>query len=95
MAFYRGLQGCINSRKNKDCVVTATRPNARAQNFPALEVFAAYVESFEKNKRMVETVIYFWQCISPYLTLRRLMSYIYGAPILDVSRSHTTTQHSR
>ena len=30
-----------------------------------------------------------------WLTLRRLMSYTYGAPILDVSRSHTTTQHSR
>ena len=29
------------------------------------------------------------------LTFRKLMSYIYGAPILDVSRSHTTTQHSR
>jgi len=29
------------------------------------------------------------------LTLRRLTSYIYGAPIIDVSRSHTTTQHSR
>jgi len=29
------------------------------------------------------------------LTLRRLISYIYGAPILDVSRSHTTTQDSR
>ena len=29
------------------------------------------------------------------LTLRRLMSYIYGALILDISRSHTTTQHSR
>jgi hypothetical protein len=29
------------------------------------------------------------------LTLRLLMSYIYGAPILDVSRSHTTTQHIR
>ena len=29
------------------------------------------------------------------LTLRWLMSYTYGAPILDVSRSHTTTQHSR
>jgi hypothetical protein len=28
------------------------------------------------------------------LTFRLLMSYIYGAPILDVSRSHTTTQHS-
>jgi len=29
------------------------------------------------------------------LTFRLLMSYIYGAPIRDVSRSHTTTQHSR
>jgi len=29
------------------------------------------------------------------LTFRLVMSYIYGAPILDVSRSHTTTQHSR
>jgi len=29
------------------------------------------------------------------LTLRLLMSYIYGAPILDVSGSHTTMQHSR
>jgi len=29
------------------------------------------------------------------LTLRLLISYIYGAPTLDVSRSHTTTHHSR
>ena len=29
------------------------------------------------------------------LTLRLLTSYIYEAPILDVSRSHTTTHHSR
>ena len=29
------------------------------------------------------------------LTLTSLTLYIYGAPILDVSRSHTTTQHSR
>ena len=29
------------------------------------------------------------------LTFRLLMSYIHGAPILDVSRSHTKTQHSR
>ena len=31
------------------------------------------------------------------LTVMQLMSYIYiyGAPILDVSRSHTTTHHSR
>jgi len=33
--------------------------------------------------------------VKEVLTLRRLMSYMYGAPILDVSRSHTTTQHSR
>jgi hypothetical protein len=36
-----------------------------------------------------------WSLHAEQLTLRRLMSYIYGAPILDVSRSHTTTQHSR
>ena len=36
----------------------------------------------------------FFTCY-PSLTLKVLMSYIYGAPILDVSRSHTTTQHSR
>jgi hypothetical protein len=29
------------------------------------------------------------------LTLRHVKSYIFGAPILDVSRSHTTTHHSR
>ena len=29
------------------------------------------------------------------LTIRLLMSCIYGASILDVSRSHTTTNHSR
>jgi hypothetical protein len=29
------------------------------------------------------------------LILRLLMSYIYGAPILDVFRSNTTTHHSR
>ena len=29
------------------------------------------------------------------LTFRLLMSYIYGVPFLDVSRSHTTAQHSR
>ena len=38
---------------------------------------------------------FYWLATGSELTLRRLMSYIYGAPILDVSRSHTTTQHSR
>ena len=51
----------------------------------------------------INTKNIFWEVRRPMhradnlttLTLRRLMSYIYGAPILDVSRSHTMTQHSR
>ena len=45
------------------------------------------------NRYSNHPVLNFW--LHANLTLRRLMSYIYGAPILDVSRSHTTTQHSR
>ena len=41
------------------------------------------------------SIVTSWKTVSVILTLRWLMSYIYGAPILDVSRSHTTTQHSR
>jgi len=41
------------------------------------------------------TFLHLIYVLSISLTLRWLMSYIYGAPILDVSRSHTTTQHSR
>ena len=42
----------------------------------------------------VITNIYNKETKGPALTLRSLTLYIYGAPILDVSRSHTTTQHS-
>ena len=50
-----------------------------------------------RSPRPVITNLHIFLSLSYYflLTLRRLMSYIYGAPILDVSRSHTTTQHSR
>jgi len=41
------------------------------------------------------TGTYFGLRLQLLLTLRSLTLYIYGAPILDVSRSHTTTQHSR
>ena len=37
----------------------------------------------------------FYAKLKAGLTLRLLMPYIYGTPILDVSRSHTTMQHSR
>jgi len=40
-------------------------------------------------------IMFTWVSWGINLTLRLLMSYIYGAPILDVSRSHTTTHHSR
>ena len=44
-------------------------------------------QSYFYRQRIVTVII--------LLTLRSLTLYIYGAPILDVSRSHTTTQHSR
>ena len=68
------------------------------------------VEGGGEVRKVAYWKIYFWLEVScpSYgqvcntwfaLTLRLLMSYIYiyiyGAHILDVSRSHTTTQHSR
>jgi len=51
----------------------------------------------KERDRSVSTVLKtdVWPMSKKTLTLRQLMSYIYGAPILDVSRSHTMTQHSR
>jgi len=54
--------------------------------FSLSRVFNAYRQTERQRDRQTDIVT---------LTLRRLMSYIYGAPILDVSRSHTTTQYSR
>jgi len=56
---------------------------------------------FEKLVHMVgfilrnSTSTFSLHVLATVLTFRLLMSYVYGAPILDVSRSHTTTQHSR
>ena len=55
--------------------------SCRFQGAPVLEWIAVHIYSCLRSPVI--------------LTLRLLMSYIYGAPILDVSRSHTTTQHSR
>jgi len=56
-----------------------------------------HVEIQQYTNKIVTSVGFHSICeiLKLLLTLRRLMSYIYGAPILDVSRSHTTTQHSR
>ena len=55
-------------------------------NSPALHTTQRFAFLFTSASRIQSTAT---------LTHRRLMSYTYGAPILDVSRSHTTTQHSR
>jgi len=52
---------------------------------PATEYYTTYIIQYEKY---IGTFL-------GILTPRSLTLYIYGAPILDVSRSHTTTQHSR
>jgi len=60
-----------------------------------------YITNREREHRLPQIPLYYnLQFIAHLahtasLTLRRLMSYIHGAPIFDVSRSHTTTQHSR
>ena len=65
-----------------------------------------YTKTYQVNWILIIPIFMFSSChvimnflrnsqVSLPLTLRRLMSYIYGASILDVSRSHTTTQHSR
>ena len=50
-----------------------------------------FVSANKENKEIMNS----YKELHIVLTLRRLMSYINGAPILDVSRSHTTTQQSR
>jgi len=57
----------------------------------ATDCHGRYFGRYFLNKNKYEPPYY----QSIWLTLRWLMSYIYGATILDVSRSHTTTQHSR
>ena len=57
---------------------------------------APIVQQVSDSPPLLSGVMGVFVCLfGRWLTFRRLMSYIYGAPILDVSRSHTTTQHSR
>ena len=74
--------------------VTHLRQNTFSMNFSNFGIIYQARESAETRKNYV-ICFFFYVLNEECLTLRRLMSYIYGAPILDVSRSHTTTQHSR
>jgi len=59
-----------------------------------IEEFASHRTDFHEI-RCLSIFRKYVKKVKVLLTLRLLMSYIYGAPILDVSRSHITTQHSR
>jgi len=73
-------------------------------NYLRIMIPRTYSAAWEKRDRKIHTFFLWVYATSTArfskwtrfpLTLRWLISYIYGAPILDVSRSHTTTQHSR
>ena len=75
--------------KSNDWITTGIRTSSKRKGI-------LYIFSKISNCPVIK---YFSHYYCSILTLRRLMSYIYiyiyGAPILDVSRSHTMTQHSR
>jgi len=79
--------------ERKLCTFTTTKPNPTEDSKHCIIVI--FLETLSDirthNDYFKRQLFAAWY----RLTLRRLMSYIYGAPILDVSRSHTTTQHSR
>jgi len=80
---------------------------SQRKHIPKLHIFKMFISSFNPLKPELNPICYLLALLGAHrflhvsrirvklLTLRWLMSYIYGAPILDVSRSHTTTQHSR
>jgi len=73
---------CLKKNTTHGSVSSAWRTHAHTQ-------YVRYLFFSSAHSRQ------FCPTVSPSLNLRLLMSYIYGAPILDVSRSHTTTHHSR
>ena len=77
----KGMMG-ITDTQSKDANTLAPRSTYRSLHTKP-----------SKKMKCLNTI--FVEFSNTKLTLRLLMSYIYGAPILDVSRSHTTTQHSR
>jgi len=83
-----------------ECVAAGT--DVRVEEQPTWTLANGQLDAQISNTFITILYMYVFRVISSsssggqiVLTLRLLMSYIYGAPILDVSRSHTTTQHSR
>ena len=96
------LGGSVHTIKgNGDALLVASKENGLEVNADKTKYMvmsgdqkAGRSHNMRIDNRPSEMVVEF-KYLGTTLTLRRLMSYIYGAPILDVSRSHTTTQHSR
>ena len=105
--FNNFLRGVRTSRKCSVCRLTNC---SVVQHFPVpLWVSEQFLLSFAINPLNAELniICYLLALLGAHhflhvsrirvksLTLRLLMSYIYGVHILDVSRWHTTTHHSR
>jgi len=98
---FQSFPGCFGE---KPFALAGSRtPDSPASSLIAIETWSdkrQLPHKIRTQKWPISWAVRWRHCVSPRshsLTLRWLMSYIYiyGAPILDVSRSHTTTQHSR
>ena len=78
----------FNTKNNRDYVLKLNYHGNYVKSSPHTKFLGLIIDDSLSWKAHIDQMM-------SKLTLRRLMSYIYGAPILDVSRSHTTTQHSR
>jgi len=104
---YMYIASCFALRRDQNAVVTTSLQRSSTQictilylnvTVALISMIRPYMPTMKfqlKNDRGGGAGSWRHKNLSSILTLRRLMSYIYGAPILDVSRSHTTTQHSR
>ena len=99
---WSGISYDIDNARRNTLLASESTSHAR----PCLWLRPVYLPKFNPLNAELNPIYYLLALLAHHflhvsrirvksLTLRLLMSYIYiyGAPILDVSRSHTTTQH--
>jgi len=91
---YCETQDCIVLYRPAQCEIDGLLAVRKISHLYIVSWFRAGPSTGLDRCPVIRTVSFMLSTIIS-LTLRLLMSYIYGARILDVSRSHTTTQHSR
>ena len=96
---------CSFPSSAKELVTTITFPNRHT--ISSVDILPSIITEFNPLNPELNPICYLLALLGVHhflhvsrirvksLTFRLLMSYIYGAHILDVYRSHTTTQHSR